>query len=93
MISYPMHIYPTWMRSFFTFVVPAIFLNYYPALFFLGKPDPFGLPAFAPFLSPLIGLAIRWIGFLEVWHPPLPEHWNMTNKYHPQNYAPDHLSR
>jgi ABC-2 type transport system permease protein len=66
MISYPMHIYPTWMRSFFTFVVPAIFLNYYPALFFLGKPDPFGLPAFAPFLSPLIGLVFLFAG-LAFW--------------------------
>ena len=28
MITYPMHIYPEWMRRFFTFVIPAIFLNY-----------------------------------------------------------------
>ena len=31
MMSYPMHIYPDWLRRTFTFVVPAIFLNYYPA--------------------------------------------------------------
>jgi ABC-2 type transport system permease protein len=58
MISYPMHIYQDWMRRFFTYILPAIFLNYYPALFFLDKPDPFNLPAFAPFLSPLAGLGI-----------------------------------
>lgn len=58
MMSYPMHIYQDWMRYFFTFIVPAIFLNYYPALFFLDKPDPFNLPPFAPFLAPFAGLGL-----------------------------------
>jgi ABC-2 type transport system permease protein len=44
MMSYPMHIYPLGLRRFFTYVVPAIFLNYYPALYFLDKPDPLGMP-------------------------------------------------
>ena len=57
MMSYPMSIYQPWMRRFFTFVVPAIFLNYYPTLFILGKPDPLGYPSFAPLLSPIVGLA------------------------------------
>lgn len=56
MMSYPMHIYPKQVRQFFTYVIPAIFLNYYPALFFLDKPDPLHMPSFAPFLSPLVGL-------------------------------------
>lgn len=56
MISYPMHIYARWMRYFFTYVIPAIFLNYYPALYFLDKPDPLRMPPFAPFLSPVVGL-------------------------------------
>jgi ABC-2 type transport system permease protein len=55
MMTYPMHIYPDWLRRTFTYVIPAIFLNYYPALFFLDKPDPFGLPVVAQFLSPLVG--------------------------------------
>jgi ABC-2 type transport system permease protein len=55
MMSYPMHIYQDWIRRFFTFIIPAIFLNYYPALYFLDKPDPFHLPGFAVFLSPLVG--------------------------------------
>lgn len=54
--SYPMHIYQNPIRRIFTYVVPAIFLNYYPALYFLDKPDPFGFPWFASFLSPLVGL-------------------------------------
>ena len=58
LISHPMHIYGDWMRRFFTYIVPAIFLNYYPALYFLGKPDPFDFPAFAPFLAPVAGLLI-----------------------------------
>jgi ABC-2 type transport system permease protein len=56
LMSYPMHIYQKWMQRFFTYIVPAVFLNYYPALFFLDKADPFNLPPFAPFLAPLAGL-------------------------------------
>jgi ABC-2 type transport system permease protein len=66
MMSYPMHIYREWMRRFFTFIVPAIFLNYYPALFFLDKPDPFGLPPFAPFLAPIAGLGVLGVA-LAFW--------------------------
>ena len=67
MMSYPMHIYPDWMRFFFTFILPAIFLNYYPALYFLDKPDPFHFPAFAPFLSPLAGLVVL-LASLAFWN-------------------------
>ncbi len=55
MMSYPMHIYGRGLRYFFTYVIPAIFLNYYPALYFLDKPDPLGMPSCAPFLSPVVG--------------------------------------
>jgi ABC-2 type transport system permease protein len=55
MMSYPMSIYPVWLRSFFTYIIPAIFLNYYPALYILNKPDPLGMPSFAPFLAPFVG--------------------------------------
>ncbi|MCI0520999.1 MAG: ABC-2 family transporter protein [Chloroflexi bacterium] len=58
MMAYPMHIYPDWMRGFFTYIVPGIFFNYYPALYFLGKPDPFHLPGYAPFLAPLAAGAV-----------------------------------
>ncbi len=66
LISYPMHIYHDLMRRFFTYIVPAIFLNYYPALYFLGKPDPFGFPAVTPFLSPLVGAGVLWLA-LAFW--------------------------
>jgi len=58
MMSYPMHIYPDWLRTIFTYIIPGIFLNYYPALYFLDKPDPLGFPSFAPFLAPLAGFGI-----------------------------------
>jgi ABC-2 type transport system permease protein len=64
MMSYPTHIYRDWMRHFFTFVVPAIFLNYYPALFFLDKADPLGLPPFAPFLAPVVGPSVLAIALV-----------------------------
>jgi ABC-2 type transport system permease protein len=57
LMSYPMTIYPFWMQRFFTFVVPFIFLNYYPALYFLDKPDPLHFPPFAPFMAPFVALA------------------------------------
>lgn len=66
MMAYPMHIYPEGMRRVFTYVVPAIFLNYYPALFILDKPDPFGLPGYAPFLAPVAGAGVLVAGLL-VW--------------------------
>ncbi len=56
MMSYPMHIYSKWMRRFFTYVIPAIFLNYYPALYLLDKSDPVHMPSLAPFLSPVVGV-------------------------------------
>lgn len=65
-ISYPMHIYREWMRTFFTYVVPAIFLTYYPALYILNKPDPFGFPKIAPFLSPAVGILVLSVSLL-VW--------------------------
>jgi ABC-2 type transport system permease protein len=58
MASYPMHIYPGWMRSFFTYILPAIFLNYYPAMYILEKPDPFHMPAIAPWLSLPVGIGV-----------------------------------
>ena len=66
MMSYPMHIYPKWMVRFFTFIIPAIFLNYYPALFFLDKPDPFNLSPVAHFLAPIAGLGVMLIA-LAFW--------------------------
>jgi ABC-2 type transport system permease protein len=58
MMSYPMSIYDKWLRRFFTFVIPGIFMNYYPALYILDKPDPLNMPPFAPMLCPVVGLGM-----------------------------------
>jgi ABC-2 type transport system permease protein len=63
MMSYPMHIYQRWMRQFFTYLIPAIFLNYYPALYILDKSDPFNLPPIASFFAPVIGIGILLLSF------------------------------
>ncbi|MBN1878210.1 MAG: ABC-2 family transporter protein [Anaerolineae bacterium] len=67
MMSYPMSIYNKWLRRFFTYIIPAIFLNYYPALYILDKPDPFHMPAFAPFLCPVVGFGMMTIA-LTFWN-------------------------
>jgi ABC-2 type transport system permease protein len=54
LLSYPAHIYPDWLVRFFMYIVPGILVNYYPALYFLDKPDPFGLPAWLSFAAPLV---------------------------------------
>lgn len=70
--SYPMTIYPPWINTFFTYVIPFIFMNYYPALYFLEKPDPFHFPAFAPFMAPLAALlmaaAAHWFWQFGIRH-------------------------
>ena len=65
-MSYPMDIYPEWLRRFYIFVIPFIFFNYYPALYLLGKPDPLGMPPFSPFLAPLIGVLFLFLA-LQFW--------------------------
>ena len=64
LIAYPMHIYPAGLRRFFTYIIPAAFLNYYPALFLLDKPDPFHLPAWTPCLTPVAGFGLLGIALL-----------------------------
>jgi len=76
LISYPMSIYGEWLRRIFTFVIPAIFLNYYPALYFLDKPDPLGFPAFAPFVAPIAGGAV-FVAALAFWRFGL-KHYHST---------------
>lgn len=67
LVAFPMHIYPDWMIRFFTYIVPAIFINYYPALYILDKATPLAMPSFAPFLAPVVGLAMLWLSF-RFWH-------------------------
>jgi ABC-2 type transport system permease protein len=63
MISHPMHIFPDMMRRFFTFIIPAAVLNYYPAMYILEIPDPTGMPDWTAFLAPVSGLFLFSVAY------------------------------
>jgi ABC-2 type transport system permease protein len=52
--GYPVNLFTGWVRDLLAFVIPMAFVSYYPVLFVLGRPDPVGLPAFTPLLTPLV---------------------------------------
>jgi ABC-2 type transport system permease protein len=58
MTQYPLTIYPTEVVKALTFLVPVAFVNWYPALFILDVPDPFGLPDWLRFASPVAALVL-----------------------------------
>jgi ABC-2 type transport system permease protein len=57
MASYPLDIFHDWLRRVVTFIIPLAFVNYYPALYILGRPDPLGLPAGTGWLAPFAAAA------------------------------------
>lgn len=60
-LSYlPIHIFPTLIRSLFTFVIPLAFLSYYPSTMFIGKNQEHSI---AGYLTPLIGIVCFFIAF------------------------------
>lgn len=66
-MSYPMHIFPRPIRLIFTFLVPAIFMSYFPAVYILDKSDPLNAPRIVSFLAPLIAILMLWLA-LQFWH-------------------------
>ncbi|MBA2445649.1 MAG: ABC-2 family transporter protein [Nocardioidaceae bacterium] len=50
---FPLTIYPREAIRALTFVVPLGFVNWYPSLFILDKPDPLGLPSGVEFAGPI----------------------------------------
>jgi len=65
-MSYPMHIFPRAIRLLFTFVVPAIFLSYFPMTYILNKPIQLNAPSIVPFLAPMIALILFYLS-LKFW--------------------------
>lgn len=55
--QYPLHIYGAWLRRIFAYAIPLGFVNYFPSLYLLDRPDPLGLPVALRFISPLVALA------------------------------------
>ncbi|MGW7462821.1 ABC transporter permease [Streptomyces sp. NPDC054797] len=58
MLQYPPTVFAKDLLRGVTFVVPLAFVNWLPALYVLGRPDPLGLPGWAAFLSPLVALGV-----------------------------------
>lgn len=55
--QYPLTIYPNELVKGVTFIVPVAFVNWYPGLYVLGMDDPFGLPGWLQFASPVAAVA------------------------------------
>jgi ABC-2 type transport system permease protein len=64
--QWPVGVLTPVLARFFTFVIPAAFAGYLPALALLGIPDPTGLPDWMPWLSPLAALGAAGLAGL-VW--------------------------
>jgi ABC-2 type transport system permease protein len=54
--QYPMAIYGRHLLVMLTFVLPVAFVNWQPALYVLGQPDPLGLPTAFRFAAPAAAL-------------------------------------
>ena len=54
--QWPLGVLGPVLGRFFTFVLPAAFTGYLPALAILGRDDPTGLPGWLPWASPLAAL-------------------------------------
>jgi len=64
--QYPLTVFPKEIVKSLTFVIPIAFVNWYPCLFLLGRDDPFGLPGWLQFVSPLAATVLVGITAL-VW--------------------------
>jgi ABC-2 type transport system permease protein len=53
-----MTIYPAEAVKALTFIVPITFVNWYPSLYILDRPDPLGLPTAAQFAAPVAAAAL-----------------------------------
>jgi ABC-2 type transport system permease protein len=64
--QYPLSIYPSELTKGLTFLIPVAFVNWYPCLYLLGLEDPFGLPEWLQFCSP-VAAALVLGGALLAW--------------------------
>jgi ABC-2 type transport system permease protein len=56
--QYPLSIYPSELVKVLTFAVPIAFVNWYPSLYVLGVPDPFGLPSWLQYAAPVAAVLV-----------------------------------
>ena len=64
--QYPLSIYRSWLRRFFTYVIPLACVSYYPALAILGRPDALGSSPLCQWLAPGVGLLFLVVA-LQIW--------------------------
>ena len=64
--SYPASVLHVLVRTFFSFVIPASFVAYLPALVLTGEPGPPGLPAWLGWCTPAMAL-LAWGAALLWW--------------------------
>jgi len=59
MTQYPFNIFGPWFRRLLGFLIPLAFVNYFPALYVLGKTDPLHLSGALRFMSaPIAALSV-----------------------------------
>ncbi|MFJ8018322.1 ABC transporter permease [Streptomyces sp. NPDC096339] len=58
MLQYPPTVFAKDLLRAVTFIVPLSFVNWLPALYVLGRPDPLGLPGWVAYLSPLVAFVV-----------------------------------
>jgi len=56
MLQYPPTVFADELLRGVTFVIPLAFVNWLPALYVLGRPNPLGLPGWIGFAAPLVAL-------------------------------------
>jgi ABC-2 type transport system permease protein len=65
--QYPLTVYPVEVVRAVTFLLPLAFVNWYPALFLLGRDDPFGLPGWVQLMSPVAAGLLALVA-AAAWH-------------------------
>jgi len=51
--QYPLTVFPRELVKSLTFLLPLAFVNWYPCLYLLGRDDPYGMPGWLRFASPV----------------------------------------
>lgn len=64
--SYPLHIYPGWIRGVLGWVIPLAFVSYVPTIHLLGTPNPLNLPSWFAYLGPVVAAAMLALT-LSIW--------------------------
>jgi ABC-2 type transport system permease protein len=62
--QYPLSIYPKEITKGLTFLLPIAFVNWYPCLYLLDRDDPFGLPSWLQFCSPIAAVVVLGVALL-----------------------------